>query len=222
MSRKIALIPLRGGSKGIKNKNLKLFAGSPLCSHVLKSAVNCAEIDEVWVSSEDKIILDYVRTNFTMVKLFRRSKLYATDTASTESVVMEFIDKNNIDDNDDIILIQATSPFTSSHMLKEALIMYTKQQNDSLISVVADKSFYWNKNGKPINYNPSSRPRRQDFEGLFMENGAFYITSVRAYRNFNNRISGKVGFYVMPDYTGFELDEPIDWVIMECIAKNII
>ena len=222
MNKKIALIPLRGGSKGIKNKNLKLFAGSPLCSHVLTSAINCDEIDEVWVSSEDEKILDYVRINFKKVKLFKRSKLFATDTASTESVVLEFIDKVNIDNNDDIILIQATSPFTTSTMLNEAILMYKAQQNDSLISVVADKRFYWNKNGTPVNYDPSCRPRRQDFNGLMMENGAFYISSAGAYRKFNNRISGKVGLYVMPSYSGHELDEPIDWVIMENIAKKYL
>ena len=107
-------------------------------------------------------------------------------------------------------------------MLMKALLIYKIKQYDSLVSVVFDKRFYWNKNGTAVNYDPSCRPRRQDIEGLMMEYEAFYITTTGGYRNFNNQISAKVGLYIMPDYTGHELDEPIDWLIKENITKNII
>jgi N-acylneuraminate cytidylyltransferase len=91
---------------------------------------------------------------------------------------------------------------------------------DSLLSAVRTKRFFWNASGEPLNYDYNNRPRRQDFEGLFMENGAFYINSVENILKFKNRLSGKVGVYEMPEASGFEIDEPEDWIIVESLLQR--
>ena len=95
---------------------------------------------------------------------------------------------------------------------------------DSIISLVEQKRFFWKKNNDgsvdSINYNYQNRPRRQEFEGNLVENGAFYITSRESLLKTKNRISGKIGCVIMPEETYFEIDEPSDWIIVENLLQE--
>lgn len=216
--RNIVLIPLRGGSKGIKNKNLKLFNGKALCSYVIESSLNCEDIDETWVSTEDQKIKDFIKENHPKVKVFDRNPLFSTDTASTESVINEFLTIKSINKDYNIVLLQATSPLTSSFMITQAINQYKSNKLDSLLSVVRFKRFFWSDKGESINYDYKNRPRRQDFKGELMENGALYIFNVNGFISASNRLFGKIGTYIMPDNTAIELDEGNDWIILEKLA----
>jgi len=104
--------------------------------------------------------------------------------------------------------------------------MFKTGKYDSILSVVRNKRFFWNiinkkmKMVSPINYYPKKRPRRQEVEGALMENGAFYITSRNKLLQTKCRLSGKVGFIEMPEYTSYETDEVYDWVIVEQLLKK--
>lgn len=214
----IVLIPLRGGSKGIKNKNLKLFNGKALCSYVIESSLNCEDIDETWVSTEDQKIKDFIKENHPKVKVFDRDPLFSTDTASTESVINEFLTIKSINKEYNVVLLQATSPLTSSFMITQAINQYKRNKLDSLLSVVQFKRFFWSDKGESLNYDYRNRPRRQDFKGELMENGALYIFNVNGFILSSNRLFGKIGTYIMPDNTSIELDEENDWIILEKLA----
>jgi N-acylneuraminate cytidylyltransferase len=84
------------------------------------------------------------------------------------------------------------------------------------------KRFFWNENGTPINYDYKNRPRRQDFDGMLMENGAFYISSIGNIKKYKNRLSGKIAIYEMPEYTAIEIDEEDDWIIAEKLMQKYI
>ena len=71
-----------------------------------------------------------------------------------------------------------------------------------------------------MNYDYRHRPRRQEFDGMLMENGAFYINTVGNIIASGNRLSGKIGIYEMPEYTAFEIDEPDDWEVMENLKRS--
>jgi YrbI family 3-deoxy-D-manno-octulosonate 8-phosphate phosphatase len=218
----VALLPLRGGSKGIPNKNIKDFYGQPLCFWALKALVSSKSIDKVFVSTDSKEIKKTIEQfNFQKVHFVERSLETSTDVASTESVMLEFAKKN---DSKNIVLVQATNPFLTSNHLDEAIEVFKKNKLDSLLSVVHAHRFYWNadKKGtvKPLNYNPSKRPRRQDWDGNLVENGSFYITSHKSLMKSKCRLSGKMGAYTMPDYSYHELDSLSDWVIGESIFSQ--
>ena len=89
-----------------------------------------------------------------------------------------FPKNKNFSDSDIFILVQATSPFVVSADFDNAISQLKKEKADSLLSCVRVKKFFWEENGKPINYQYTQRPRRQDFNGVLMENGAFYINSI--------------------------------------------
>ena len=93
---------------------------------------------------------------------------------------------------------------------------------DSVLSCCQVKRFFWNSNGEAINYDINKRPRRQDFEGCLLENGAFYISTVKKIKLSLNRISGKIGLYSMPEYTHVEIDENSDWIIAEKLMKEFV
>ena len=93
--------------------------------------------------------------------------------------------------------------------------MYRGGQYDSILTCVRNYRFFWNADGSSMNYDYRNRPRRQNFDGMLMENGAFYINSVKNILASKNRLSGKIGIYEMPEYTATEIDEPDDWIILE-------
>ena len=212
----VALIPLRGGSKTIPKKNIKDIAGKPLCAWVLEAAVNSNKIDEVYVSTESPEIIEVIRDLSLGINLVKRPDQYATDDASTESVIIDFM--KNIE-FDRLVTIQATSPLLLSNDLDSALDDFEIQNCDSMLSVVRAKRFFWNEDGTPINYDVHNRPRRQEFKGTLMENGAFYITTRETLLQYNNRLGGKIGLFEMAEETSIEIDEPLDWDIVKQLLK---
>lgn len=113
------------------------------------------------------------------------------------------------------MLVQATSPLTQTEHFTAALKQFQKESYDSMLSCVRNYRFFWKEDGTSLNYDYRNRPRRQEFNGELMENGAFYINSVTNILTDKNRLSGKIGIYEMPEYTATEIDEPDDWIILE-------
>jgi N-acylneuraminate cytidylyltransferase len=219
--KKTAIIPLRSGSKGIPGKNKKKLLGRSLYQWVLGEAI-FSELDEICIFTDDHEILEQVKNEYhwtPKVKGMLRSDESAGDSASTEDAMLEFAEKVNY--NFDIIcLLQATSPLTHRHDINKCINNITKQKYDSALTVVETKRFIWNKNGESLNYNFTQRPRRQDFEGLLIENGAVYASSKKAFKNNKTRLSGKISVVNMPEDTLIEIDEISDWIILEKLVEN--
>ncbi|KAA3436583.1 acylneuraminate cytidylyltransferase [Rufibacter hautae] len=217
----VAVIPARGGSKSIPLKNIKSFCGKPLIYWNLKALEDASRIDKVYVATDsDKIEEVVLGFGFSKAEIFRRSDANAQDTSSTESVLLEFISKEGFSEDTAIILVQATSPLTQAEDFDKAIGKYEAEEFDSLLTCARIKRFVWSADGAPINYNYLSRPRRQDFEGLLLENGAFYINTVGNIKRERNRLSGKIGIYEMPEYTSTELDEDDDWIVVEMLMQK--
>lgn len=213
----IAFIPLRGGSKSIPGKNRKPIGGKPLFAWVVEAAAGCQEIDRVIVCTDDDHIAAAVRMlGDPRVEAVGRSPETASDTATTESAMLEYAGNH---DFDRMVLIQATSPLLTSEDLSQGIALLESSGADSLLSGVEQKRFLWNRKSDgvaiPQNYDPLHRPRRQDFDPFFVENGAFYICTKADLLRTECRISGKIALHVMPEETFYELDEPADWKIIE-------
>ncbi len=218
-----AFIPVRGGSKSIPLKNIKPFCGKPLVCWNIEALENCAEVDKIIVATDsDEIETTVGKFNYKKTKIYRRSKENASDTASTESVMLEYIKAVQMSDDEIFMLVQATSPLTQSADFTGGLTMYSSGQYDSILTCVRNYRFFWNTDGTSQNYDYKNRPRRQNFSGMLMENGAFYINTVANIKSSRNRLSGKIGIYEMPEYTSAEIDEPDDWIILENLMRRHI
>lgn len=220
----IAFIPARCGSESIPFKNIKIICGKPLIYWSLLALTKSKTIDQIYVATDcDEIKDTVIDFNFDNVKIFDRSSTNASNTASTESVMLEFLDNKVFSGEDLFVLVQATTPFTSSENFDNAInILKSNIEIDSLLSCVESKRFFWTKNGNAINYDYNNRPLRQDFDGILMENGAFYINTVANIKNFKNRLSGTIHPYVMPEYSAIEADEEDDWIIIEKLMYKYV
>ena len=217
----IALIPLRKNSKGIPGKNKRKMLGRPLFSWVLTEAA-FSNLDAVYVFTDDTEIISYIEKEYywnPKIKVLLRSDENATDTASTESVMEEFAKQLNTD-FDVLCLLQATSPMTTKQDINAVLDKIQKESFDSALTVVKTHRFAWNSDGTAQNYDVFNRPRRQDFEGLLIENGAVYATTKTAFLNSKNRVSGSIGLVEMEEASYTEIDSNTDWQIVEQLLAN--
>ncbi len=225
----VAFIPVRGGSKSIPLKNIKPICGKPLVYWTVKAACGCQSIDRVYVATDSKEIKETVESFkkgaeggfFSKLEVIGRSAESASDTASTESAMLEFAEGRVFDN---IVLIQATSPLLTSGDLDKGFELFNQADTDSVLSVVKQKRFNWGYDSdgcvRPLNYDVFHRPRRQEFDGYLVENGAFYITSREDLLRTRNRVSGRMRAVEMDEASFFEIDEPSDWLVIEQMMKN--
>ena len=224
----VAFIPVRGGSKSIPLKNIKPICGRPLLYWTTKAACECKDIDLVYIATDSPEIREVAESFrreagegiFGKIRVIDRSAQSAGDRASTESAMLEFAGAYGFDN---IVLVQATSPMLRASDLEGGFALFRRSDTDSVLSVVRQRRFFWREDGGkavPVNYDVFHRPRRQEFDGYFMENGAFYITSKENLLKYQNRISGNIKAYEMEEDTAYELDEPSDWVIVEALMER--
>lgn len=209
----IAFIPVRGGSKSIKDKNIMPIGGKPLVYWTILACENSNSIKKTYVSTDSEEIKNVVEGfGFKKVEVVNRSEKTASDEASSESALFEFCQNFEFES---LVFLQATSPLTKAQDIDGAVNKLNTEGADSLISTVRRHQFLWNTDGHPMNYDPQMRPRRQDWDGYFVENGAFYISSRQCILNSGCRISGKIAFWEMDQKSLYEIDEPLDWKIIE-------
>jgi len=219
----VAFVPVRCGSKSIPFKNIKSFCGKPLLYWSVKALQESISIDEIYIGTDCDEIKDVVKDfNFSKVKIFNRSKENAGDTSSSESVLLEFINQMNFNRSDIFFLVQATSPLVRSTDFDKAYTKYKEDGYDSLLTCVRTKRFFWKDDFTPLNYDFRHRPRRQDFNGILLENGAFYINTVENIVEQRNRLTGNIGIFEMDEFTAIEIDEDDDWIIAEKLMKKYI
>ena len=221
----IALIPARGGSKGIPKKNIKSLAGKPLIAWSIEQAKKSYQIDDIYVSTDCEEIASIAKKHNAKVPFLRPAEL-SSDEASTESVMIhfcEYLNSHNID-YDNLLLIQATSPIRAPIRFDDALTFFNEGNYDSLVTATPSHRFFWkNPEAPKSDYDIFNRPRRQDIkeeDRTYMETGSFYITTRKSFNKYKNRLCGKVGVYITPESESYEIDSQLDFDICESILKK--
>lgn len=208
----VAFIPVRAGSKSIKSKNITLVNNKPLIYWTV-SVANASNIDKVFVSTDSDEIKSVVESfGLEKVEVIGRSKESSSDNATSETALIEFAQNYEFDN---VIFMQATSPLTQTSDINGALKKFLNSDKKSLISTIKRHQFLWDTKGTPMNYDPNKRPRRQEWDGYYIENGAFYISSKKEILKTGCRITTPVDFWEMSEQNIFEIDEPKDIEIIE-------
>jgi len=207
----VAIIPARGGSKGIPKKNLVPVNGNPLLYYSINACLSSKLVDETWVSSDDDAILDYSIS--LGANGLKRPAAFCKDTSSSESALIHFADCVSFDT---MLFVQATSPLISCDIITSALTYYNENPGlDSLVSGHIDHGFWWS-NGNPL-FDPLKRPTRQQQGNLYKESGMFYITSRNALLETGCRYSGKAEIYPIDKLSALEIDTEEDLKLIELI-----
>ena len=220
----IAIIPARGGSKGIPGKNIKNFEGKPLIIHSIEYAQESKLVNGIYVSTDDNQIAHIAKT--AGARIIKRPTELATDTCSTESAIEHAL--KNIDNTPDIIvLLQPTSPLRPKKSLDSVIDKFIDSEYDSLLSLSPSNHFFWNIDSKKASaeYDYLNRKRRQDIkpeEKKYFENGSIYIFTKEHFELTNNRLGGKIGYVIFPEEYGHEIDVPKDLIILEQLSREII
>lgn len=213
--RVVAIIPARGNSKGIPRKNLVDFCGRPLLSWSILQASLAAEVDEVFVSSEDPEILDLARQEGATP--IERPGALSTDQASSESALEHSLDEIGRQRRDPVSLVvflQATSPLREPSDIDGAVRALVASNGDSLFSACrAEHLTLWEgEQGslRSLNFDYTNRRRRQDMKPQYLENGSVYVFRPAVLRSHGNRLGGRICVYDMPFWKSWEIDERDD------------
>ena len=205
----VALIPARGGSKGVQNKNIRLLNDEPLIFYSI-TAAKYSNVDEVWVSTDSGAIKSASLS--VGAKVIDRPKELAGDNSRSEDALLHFCESEEFDR---LVFIQATSPLIQPDHINGGLELMN--QYDSVFSAYREHWLpRWTMDVKPNNFHSvSSRGMRQDYKDVWVENGAFYITSRDQLLKSKNRVSGNIGVYEMKPHQSVQIDTEHDFKFCE-------
>ncbi|WP_374977846.1 cytidylyltransferase domain-containing protein [Microbacterium trichothecenolyticum] len=210
MSEVVAIIPARGGSKGVPRKNLQRVGGVPLIARAVEAARRCPAIDRVVVTTDD-VDIAAVAAEWGAEVVERPADL-SGDLASSESALvhaLETLEARKVDVGV-LAFLQATSPFIDVDALTAAVQLVRSRRRDSVFSAVETYGFLWEKGvgsaAEPVNHEIDVRPRRQDREPHYLETGGFYVMRAAGFRAANHRFFGSVGIAEVAPRTAIEID----------------
>ena len=222
MKNNIAIIAARGGSKGIKDKNIKNFCGKPLIAWSILQAHESTSLHSVWVTSDSDEILD-IAAEYE-AKTIKRPESLATDCATSESAwehALQVVQREI--EIDACVALQATSPLREPNDISKALQVFYDNSFDSLFSAALLEDFLiWRKiDGalSSLNYNYKKRGMRQEREPEYVENGSLYIFTPEILKR-NNRLGGRIGMYQMDFWKSFEIDSLNDWELCSTLFTH--
>jgi len=216
----LALIPARGGSKGIPGKNLQEVDGVPLICRSIRAAKSSLKVGRVVVTTDDDAIAAVAEREKATV--IRRPAEIANDTASSESALLHALGvlENQGPLEAELVFLQCTSPFTTGVQIDLVVEALRRENCNSSFAVSPWHGFLWRIDGRGINHNPEQpRQRRQDLEPAFLETGAIYAMNIAAFRRNENRFCHPAKPVVL-EQMGMEIDTPEDLALCQSIAAQ--
>lgn len=228
MAQTVAIIPARGGSKGIPRKNIKLFCGKPLIAWTILAAKAANLVDCVYVSTDDDHIARVSRE--WGADVIQRPIELATDTASSESALLHAVETLETTHGlslQTIVFLQCTSPFTSGEEIDQVVNLIKKQNYDSAVTAVPFHHFIWEKESETgsmegVNHDKYVRLRRQDRTPEYLEVGAAYAMNAAGFKLHQHRFFGKIGSTLIPSYKSLEIDSLDDWIVAEQLMQTYV
>ena len=219
--RVVAVVPARGGSKGVPGKNLRRVAGRSLVERAVDACVAATRIDAVYVSTDDAGIAAAARA--AGAEVVDRPAELSGDTASSESALLHALDTLAAgDDPEVVVFVQCTSPFIDPADLDEAVRRVADGEADAVFAAVPTYEFLWRSGpdgqASGINHDAAFRPRRQDREPHYRETGAFYVMSVAGFRDARHRFFGRTSIVPVAELSAVEIDSDHDLVLAGALA----
>ena len=208
----VAFMPLRANSKSTARNNIRCMAGRPLFTWGLNQAIASKCFDEIYVATDSSEIRQNVFDEFpSMVTVLGHSAAILTD-ANKDSALLEFQQRTPFEV---VCLIEATFPLTRAEDFRAAKHKFLSSNLDSLVTVAQSKRLAWTMEGIPVNHDPTTHPKRQNFERYFIENGAFYLTSAKLLEDYGCCTGGRIGIHEMAAETAVELKDETNWIVAE-------
>ena len=222
MKKIIALLPMKGHSERVPNKNMKLFNGKPLYHAIMQALMNSKYIDKVVINTDSETIKKNVNENFrNKVIIVDRPQKLKGDFVSMNEIIAYDLSKI---DGEYFLQTHSTNPLVRTQTIDRAIETFfeNKEKYDSLFSVTRLQTrLYW-QDGKPINHDPKELIRTQDLPIIYEENSNFYIFSKDSFKKAGNkRIGLRPYLFEVNKLEAIDIDEPEDFILAELLYKNM-
>lgn len=216
----IAIIPARGGSKGIPGKNIRQLARKPLIGHTIESALQSEAVNRVVVSTDNEKIADAAAQYGA--EIVQRPSDISGDTASSESALLHVLETLRDQEGyqpDLLVFLQCTCPLTLPEDIDGTVQLLLDQQADTAFAVAKSHHILWKKdvsgNFIGINHDKNKRLMRQQFSNQFVETGAVYVMRADGFIAEKSRFFGKTAGYELPRERFCDIDTPMDFFLAE-------
>lgn len=223
---KLVVIPARGGSKGIPKKNIYPLLGKPLLEYTIEVILKAdLEFTDIVVSTDSEEIKT-VALKFKGIEVVDRPAELSGDRASTEEALLHAVaimEERTRKKYNAVITMQPTSPLRNVETLKAFVAEYEKKSKefDAMISLTESRNDYWiSKKGKFVRLYPNAPRRRQERKPLYVENSAYYITSVESLKETHSVLGKHVGGFSISEIEGIDINEMIDLKIAEIFLRE--
>lgn len=222
----IGIIPARGGSKGIRNKNIKYLAGKPLIVYSIEAALKSKYVDRTFVSTENEEIAR-IAMKYDVGMINRPTELAKDETPTIDVIfhTLQVLKAGNFEPKI-VVLLQPTSPLRNARDIDNALELFMRNDCESVVSVgEAKHSPYWSfkiedKYLKPIFGEKYLKMRRQELPKVYVPNGAIYISTTETLYKYKSFYCSKTIPYVMPWERSVDIDDEIDFILAELLIKR--
>lgn len=211
----VAFATVKLNSERVPHKNLQLIGSKPLCYHIVNTALQVEEIDEVYVYCSDEKVVDYIPSEVIFLK---REKWLDGNKIRAKDTYTAFL--NDID-ADIYIALCTTSPFTQKETLKNALNKVLHDGYDSAFTARKMQTFAWYK-GRPVNYELDNVPRTQDMEPVFIETSAFFIFKKELWLKYGRRIGFRPYIQEVEEIEAVDIDTKDDLKFAQAIADHVL
>ncbi len=216
----VALVPMKGNSERVPNKNLKKMDGVPLYHYIVKSLIASKCFSKIIINTDSKKIQEDVQKNFPKVICVERPEELRGDFVSMNKIIEHDM---NFVESDYYLQTHSTNPLLTQMSIKSAIedFQNKKTDYDSMFSVTRLQTRLYDKNIKPVNHNPNELIRTQDLEPLYEENSNFFIFSKASFlANGSKRIGEKPCFFELNKIEALDIDEQEDWDLVEAILNS--
>ena len=221
-----AIIPARGGSKGVPRKNVQLIGGRPMICWTIEAALSAGSVERVIVSTDDDEIADVAREAGADVP-FRRPAELATDESSGIDALLHAIDQLESAGQDiaNILVLQPTSPLRTAEDIDAAAQLFVEHSADAVVSVTpAPHPVQWfrriSEDGRLLDYLDQTISRRQEAAPLYHLNGAVYLIRRDVLVSSKTFFTERTFAYTMPAERSMDIDTPWDFYVADLILKD--
>jgi CMP-N-acetylneuraminic acid synthetase len=216
----IAILPLRKGSKRLKNKNILKIKKLMLYEYILKTLLDCKKIHKIIISTDIKF---FFQKQFPKKIILHKRPINLRDNCNMNMVILDIINSYNFSDDQNFIQVHATSPLIKKESLNRGINQFKKNKKfDSLFSVTNTQKRIWRdlKNKIiPFNHNLKDEPTTQNLKNFYEENSGFYIFSKKSFLKNYNRIGNKPNYYLLGKIESIDIDDIEDFQIAKSLIK---
>jgi CMP-N-acetylneuraminic acid synthetase len=210
----VALVPMRHHSERVPGKNYRRVAGRPLYVYILETLLSCAEIQQVVIDTDSPIITEGVARSFPSVRLVERPESLCGGEVPTNAIIQHDL---QVTSSRFYLQTHSTNPLLRPETVSQAIQAFLSgfPAHDSLFSVTRLQKRLWDREGRPLNHDPSILLRTQDLLPLFEENSCIYLFEREVFLARRNRLGARPAMFEMPAVEALDIDEESDLAVVE-------